>query len=228
MRRRTRRLLDLALGGGGLVITAPIWAGAAAAIWLEDGGPVLFRQQRVGLGGEPFAILKFRTMIRDADRAGAHFTTDRDPRITQVGAVLRATKLDELPQLVNVMRGEMGLVGPRPESLAYFERYDEASRELASVLPGITDPSSIAFRWEGRLLEEVADPDRFYWEVMVPAKVRTSLDYARRATLRSDLRVLAQTLLAVLDRSPPPSPEEMRARYAPDAPPEAATLRSNR
>ena len=223
--KRRKRLFDLAVASTGLVLGAPLLAAAAAAVWAEDGGPVLFRQQRMGHRERPFRILKFRTMSQDAEATGRQFTVGADPRITRVGALLRATKLDELPQLVNVLKGEMTLVGPRPESLANFERYKGEDRALADVVPGITDPSSLAFRWESDLLDQVEDPDRFYWEVVVPGKVRLSLEYADQATLRSDLKILLQTLGAVLGDGAPPDPETVRATYSPQASADAAKVK---
>ncbi len=220
--KRRKRLFDLAVSSVGLAASAPVLAAAAAAIWVEDGGPVFFRQQRMGFEEEPFAILKFRTMYNDAEARGRSFTVGEDPRITRVGAFLRKTKLDELPQLVNVLKGEMTLVGPRPESLSNFEKYEGRARDLAKVMPGITDPSSLVFRWESDLLGKVADPDRYYWEVVVPGKVALSLDYADRASLRKDLGIVLRTLLSVFERDEVPDPETVRETYAPQAPADVA------
>lgn len=198
---RGKRAFDVLVAGVGLVLSAPAQVGIAAAVRLDSAGPVIFAQTRVGRFGRPFTILKFRTMtVSDAGRAGA-VTGGADPRITRVGAVLRATKLDELPQLVNVLRGDMSLVGPRPEVPRYVRAWDPRLRPLIlAVRPGITDPASIAFRHEGRELAAVPDPQAYYVRHLLPRKTALYADYVRGLSWRADLLVLARTARAVFSR----------------------------
>ena len=165
-------------------------------IRLDSPGPALFRQERVGRHGRPFRIHKLRTMRQDA--AGPAITVGDDPRITRAGRLLRRTRLDELPQFIDVLRGDMSLVGPRPELPRYVAQYPAALRERAlSVRPGLTDPASLAFIDEAARLARAADPEREYVEVILPLKLQAAADYAERATLWTDLQVLARTLRAL-------------------------------
>jgi lipopolysaccharide/colanic/teichoic acid biosynthesis glycosyltransferase len=149
----------------------------------------------VGRFGQPFLIHKFRTMVADAPQRGLAITVGADPRITKCGAWLRRTRLDELPQLIDVLRGDMSLVGPRPEVPRYVQHYPPGLRERAlAVRPGITDPSSLAFIDEAELLAQAADPERDYVELILPRKLQAAADYAERASLRTDLLVIARTL----------------------------------
>ena len=171
---------------------------AVVALWIkfDSPGPVYFRQQRVGRHGVPFMIHKFRTMRSlHTGAEGLPLTVGDDPRITRAGRFLRRTRLDELPQFIDVLQGAMSLVGPRPEVPRYVALYPAALRERAlAVRPGLTDPSSLDFIDEAALLAAAADPEREYVEVILPAKLQRAADYADRATLASDLRVLWQTL----------------------------------
>lgn len=188
-----KRLFDLIASALGLVLLSPLLLGLALWIRLDSPGPVFFRQERVGRGGRPFRIHKFRTMAHGA--AGLQLTVGADARITRAGRVLRRTRLDELPQLLDVLRGAMSLVGPRPEVPRYVALYPAGLRERAlAVRPGITDPASLAFIDEAERLARAADPEREYVEVILPLKVRAAADYAEHATLWSDLKVLARTL----------------------------------
>ncbi|MDR7334693.1 sugar transferase [Roseateles asaccharophilus] len=192
----SKRLLDMLASGLGLLLLAPLLLAVAVWIRLDSPGPVLFRQIRVGRFGVPFTIHKFRTMRVEP---GSAITVGEDPRITRSGRVLRASKLDELPQLWDVLRGAMSLVGPRPELPRYVELYPADLRErVLSVRPGITDPASLAFSHEAELLAAAADPEREYREVVLPAKLRLSADYASRANLGTDLRLILATLGRVL------------------------------
>ena len=195
---RTKRAMDLAVAAAVLVAGAPVAAAVAWRIRREDGGPVLYRGRRIGRGGEPFAMLKFRSMVVDAGRLGGDSTADDDPRLTGTGRWLRRWKLDELPQFVNVLRGEMSLVGPRPPVAWDVDRYTAAERRLLDVRPGITDWASIVFRDEGRILAGRPDPDRAYDELIRPRKIELGLAYVERRDLRTDLRILWLTGLAVL------------------------------
>ena len=194
-----KRAMDLAAAGSGLLLTSPLLFAASVAIIATDGRPVLFRQRRVGRGGTTFEILKFRSMRNGAP--GLQVSSDRDPRITRVGAVLRKTKVDELPQLVNVLRGEMSVVGPRPEVPRYVEQWPEALRPtILSVRPGITDPASIAFRDESEILAASADPEHTYLTEILPQKAAMYADYVQKRTARGDLRIIADTVRAVVRR----------------------------
>jgi lipopolysaccharide/colanic/teichoic acid biosynthesis glycosyltransferase len=188
----TKRLFDMVCAALGLLLLAPVLLLAAVWIKLDSPGPALFRQTRVGRFGVPFTIHKFRTMRVEP---GAAITVGVDPRITRPGHFLRQTKLDELPQLWDVLRGAMSLVGPRPELPRYVALYPAELRErVLAVRPGITDPASLAFSHEAELLAAAADPEREYREVVMPAKLQLSADYAAHASLRSDLRLILATL----------------------------------
>lgn len=192
-----RRLVESVVAGVVLAVLSPLLVVVSAMIKRDSPGPVIFRQQRVGLRGESFDIMKFRTMRASAD--GAHVTASGDPRITRVGQWLRSTKLDELPQLVNVVRGEMGLVGPRPELPRYVAHWPERDRDLVlSVRPGITDPASILFRRESELLAAQADPERYYVDVLIPQKVGLYRDYVDRRSARTDVAIVLRTLASVV------------------------------
>ena len=195
-----KRAIDLAVSGIGLVLLSPVLAVVAGLIKRsEPEAPVLFTQERVGLGGEPFDIHKLRTMRAGA--GGLQVTSDGDDRITRVGRVLRKTKLDELPQLWDVARGRMSLVGPRPEVSKYVAQWPAELRdEILSVRPGITDPASIRFRNESEELAAAADPEAHYVHVILPEKARMYAAYARSHSLRGDLKVLWDTLVVVARR----------------------------
>jgi lipopolysaccharide/colanic/teichoic acid biosynthesis glycosyltransferase len=191
----TKRLLDLFIVTVALLLLWPLLIGIAIAVCLDSPGPALFRQVRVARGGRPFQILKFRTMRATPLPSGPLLTAAGDSRITAVGAVLRRTKLDELPQLINVLKGDMSLVGPRPEVPKYVALYPPEVRELVlSVRPGITDDAAIEFSDESALLANAADPERVYLEDVLPRKLRLYVDYVRNHTLAGDLRILARTL----------------------------------
>jgi lipopolysaccharide/colanic/teichoic acid biosynthesis glycosyltransferase len=188
-----KRLFDLLGAAVALLLLAPLMLGVALWIKLDSPGPVFFRQQRVGRHGVPFSIHKFRTMHVGAQ--GLPLTVGSDPRITRAGHWLRRTRLDELPQFIDVLQGTMSLVGPRPEVPRYVALYPPALRERAlAVRPGLTDPASLHFIDEATLLAAAADPEREYVEKILPAKLQRAAEYAEQASLRSDLRVLWQTL----------------------------------
>ena len=202
-RRVAKRLLDVSVAACGLVLLSPLLLGAAMAIKLSGPGPVFFRQTRVGRYGAPFSIHKFRTMVSDAPALGLPLTVGADPRITRIGAWLRARRIDELPQLIDVLAGDMSLVGPRPEVPHWVARYPAELRErVLAVKPGITDPSTLAFADEATLLAQAADPEREYVEVILPTKLALAADYADNATLTSDVCVLWRTAALLLRRTP--------------------------
>jgi lipopolysaccharide/colanic/teichoic acid biosynthesis glycosyltransferase len=189
-----KRAFDLFWSALGLAVISPLLVLAACAVKAQDGGPVFFRQLRVGRGGRPFRIWKFRTMVQDAERLGRAITVGQDPRITRVGRFLRDTKLDELPQLLNVLAGEMSLVGPRPEVPRYVELYSGEQRAILALRPGITDLASIKYRNESDLLAGAENPDETYIQVLLPDKIRINLAYAARAGVWSDFLVILATL----------------------------------
>lgn len=192
---RTRRVFDVVAALGGLVCLSPFFLLIAVAIVLDDRGPVFFRQVRVGKDGRDFRMWKFRTMIVDAERRGPMLTVGADPRITRVGAVLRRTKFDELPQIINVLLGQMTFVGPRPEVRRYVDQYTSEQREVLALKPGITDPASLAYYDESEQLALAPDPEAIYVGQIMPDKIRLNLAYARQASLISDLKVIGQTVL---------------------------------
>jgi len=193
-----KRLLDLVAAALGLLLLAPLFALIALAIKFDSPGPVFFRQERVGLRGRRFRIFKFRTMTVAPATGPQQLTVAGDARITRVGAFLRRTKLDELAQLVDVLRGTMSLVGPRPEVPRYVEHYPQRERErVLSVRPGITDFASLHFRNENDLLARASDPEREYVNVILPEKLRVAVNSVDHASLGNDLRVLGLTLRTV-------------------------------
>lgn len=210
-----KRLLDLGLATLGAVVTAPLVGALALAIKLDSPGPALFVQTRVGRGGKLIRIAKLRTMR--SDNAGPAVTADRDPRITRIGARLRKAKLDELPQLWSVIRGDMSLVGPRPEVPSYVAHYRDEWKGLLDVAPGVTDEASLAFRDEERLLAAAHDRERAYLEVIMPMKLSVALEGLVQSSIAYDLGVLARTALAVLPirrRAEHPAVAEARRRIA--------------
>ncbi|MGM9516918.1 sugar transferase [Roseateles sp. DB2] len=190
-----KRLFDILAAGLGLLLLSPLLLAVALWIRWDSPGPVLFRQERVGRGGRPFFIHKFRSMRVDAPALGPQITIGEDPRITASGRFIRRSKIDELPQLWDVLRGAMSLVGPRPEVPRYVALYPADLRDLVlSVRPGITDPASLAFRDESERLAGAADPERAYVEDILPAKLRLSAAYVRQASLLTDLKLIMGTL----------------------------------
>jgi lipopolysaccharide/colanic/teichoic acid biosynthesis glycosyltransferase len=197
-----KRTFDLILALCALVLLGPLLLLIAVLIKLHDGGPVLYRGVRIGRAGVPFRICKFRTMVMNADRLGGPSTPDDDPRITKPGRWLRRSKLDELPQLLNVMSGKMSFVGPRPEVAREVALYSDEERALLRVRPGITDWASIRFRDEGAILRGATDPHETYRRVIRPEKMRLALEYVRTASLATDVRILLATLRAVVGGGP--------------------------
>lgn len=192
-----KRLVDVVVAAAAFAVLFPLMLVVAIAIRLESRGPVIFRQERVGRYGVPFRIHKFRTLRTGL--GGPLISATHDPRATRVGVVLRRTKVDELPQLLDVLVGDMSLVGPRPEVPKYVARWPIEDREtILSVRPGITDPASIALRNESDELAAVADPEDYYVTTLLPRKVAMYVDYVTSRTLLGDLRILAATVGVVL------------------------------
>jgi lipopolysaccharide/colanic/teichoic acid biosynthesis glycosyltransferase len=189
-----KRIFDVFCTSLGLAILWPIFVVIAVLIKLDDRGPVFFRQERIGLNGKPFGMWKFRTMVTDAEKLGKQLTIGRDPRITRIGHLLRKSKLDELPQLVNVLVGEMSLVGPRPEVGHYVGLYTPEQQSVLELSPGITDPASICYRDEAEILAQASDPEATYINEIMPEKIRLNLEYAMQSSAVSDFMVIMQTL----------------------------------
>ena len=186
-----RTLLDFSISSIALLVLSPLLLAIAAAVLLETGRPILFTQSRVGRGGKLFRLFKFRTM--QLGKAGPAITSRGDSRVTSVGRFLRKFKLDELPQLWNVVRCEMSLVGPRPEVPEFVDVHDPVWLSVLQARPGITDPASIAYRHEEELLAAAADPIRYYRETVLPSKLALNLAYLRDRSLWQDLQVIART-----------------------------------
>jgi len=194
-----RRAVDLAVAVPLLLLLLPLLVVVAALIVADSRGPALYRQERVGRCGRPFQIIKFRSMVADASALGPAVSGHDDPRITRVGAVLRRTKLDELPQLYNVVRGDMTLIGPRAEVSRYVAYYTDAERELLATRPGLTGPGQVYFtEHQADELDVVADPDHHYVEHQLHAKLAIDLDYVRNRSLLRDFDVLARTLWLIV------------------------------
>jgi lipopolysaccharide/colanic/teichoic acid biosynthesis glycosyltransferase len=191
---RTGRLIDVAVSGTMLVVVSPALVSIGLAVWWDSGTPVLHRAIRMGRYARPFTLYKFRTMVPGAATVGPGITMAGDPRVTRVGRFLRRTKLDELPQLWNVVRGDMSLVGPRPEDPRFLRHYAPQHRLVLSVRPGLTGPSQLAFFDEEQLLAS-SDPEAAYVHDILPRKLSIDLEYARDHGLRQDLHILARTVV---------------------------------
>lgn len=194
-----KRCFDLFLTIPGIVILLPLFLVIAGWIKLDSGGKIFFRQERVGRFGKPFFIYKFRTMCVNAEQKGRQITVGDDSRITKSGYFLRKYKIDELPQLINVLKGEMSLVGPRPEVPRYVACYPEHVKTVVlSVLPGITDQASIEYKNENEILGRAADPDKAYVEEVLPIKLCYYVEYVKNRSLLGDLKIVCQTILAIV------------------------------
>jgi lipopolysaccharide/colanic/teichoic acid biosynthesis glycosyltransferase len=198
-----KRVFDVVAAAIGLLLLSPLMMLVALLIKRDSPGSVFFRQKRMGRGFCPFSILKFRTMVQDAPKLGGQITFGDDVRITRIGRLLRKTKLDEVPQLFNVLKGDMSLVGPRPEVQRYVDMFRADYEEILRVRPGVTDLASIEYLDESTLLGAAADPEKEYIEVVLPEKIRLAKEYVRRQSLLFDLRIIVGTLFRLLyDRLP--------------------------
>ena len=195
-----KRAFDLFFATIGLLVLSPWFLVVGVAVWLSSPGPVLFRSRRVGRFGREFFLLKFRTMTKDAPQNGPSITIGNDRRITPLGAVLRRAKLDELPQLLNVIKGEMSLVGPRPEVPEYVKLYTPEQRRVLDLIPGMTDPASIKYALENELLGKCKDPHSDYVNEIMPDKIRMNLGYAAQANLWTDFLVILKTMVRIAQR----------------------------
>lgn len=195
-----KRAFDLVSAAVGLLVLSPLLVALAAWVKTTSRGPVFYRGVRAGLLGRPFRILKFRSMVVDAEALGGPSTSDDDPRVTRVGAFMRRYKLDEVPQLLNVVKGEMSLVGPRPEVLSEVAEYTAEQRRVLDVRPGVTDWASIWNSDEGAVLSGAADPHQVYKERIQPTKLALQLLYRDHAGLATDIRILYCTMRKLLQR----------------------------
>lgn len=193
------RLIDFIASLFGLIFLLPVFLLIAIWIKLDDSkGPVFFRQTRVGKDGIDFGLYKFRSMYVDSDRHGLITVGGRDPRITRSGFYIRKYKLDELPQLINVLKGDMSMVGPRPEVRKYVDLYTDEQRRVLNVRPGITDYASIEYLDENTLLAQSADPDKTYIEEIMPAKIRLNMKYINNPSLSEYLKIIFKTITAII------------------------------
>jgi len=188
-----KRAFDIVLSAFALLLLAPLLVLLAFGVWLTSPGGAFFKQIRVGRGGREFHLLKFRSMRPGSEAHGQITLGGRDPRITSIGFFLRKSKLDELPQMINVLLGDMSLVGPRPEVPKYVALYTPEQRKVLSVRPGITSAASIAYMDENELLGNSSDPERTYVEEVMPAKLALDLEYVRKQELTTDLMIIWRT-----------------------------------
>ena len=195
-----KRLFDIIVSAAGILLLSPFFVITAAIIKLDSKGPVFYRGARVGRFGKIFRIYKFRTMVTGADRIGSSSTPEDDCRITRVGRFLRKFKLDELPQLLNVLEGDMSFVGPRPQVEWAVRLYKENERKLLDVKPGITDHASLKFSNEDEILRGSTDPDKDYMEKIAPEKIKLGLEYANNNSFAGDILIIVRTLGKVLRR----------------------------
>jgi lipopolysaccharide/colanic/teichoic acid biosynthesis glycosyltransferase len=195
-----KRLFDIACSVVGLILLAPVFVVTAILIKRDSSGPVFFRQTRIGQFGKQFSIYKFRTMCMDAEKIGAQVSTADDPRMTGIGRLLRTYKIDELPQLLNVVSGEMSLVGPRPEVPKYVDAFKGAYEEILTVRPGITDFASLEFKDENELLLGAEDPEKKYIEEILPIKIALYRKYLREKSFFTDLKLIFLTLASIVRR----------------------------
>jgi len=193
-----KRLFDIIFSCFGLIVTSPLIILSAILIKIDSKGPVFYRGLRVGRFGKPFKMYKFRTMVVNADKIGGPSTSDDDPRLTKVGKFIRKYKLDELPQLINVFKGEMSIVGPRPEVPSEVETYNEEEKKILNVKPGITDYASLTFHNEGEILRGSADPHQTYKEKIRPEKLRLALKYVEEHSFWIDLKIIFKTFKALI------------------------------
>lgn len=193
-----KRMFDFFCALAGFLMLSPLFLLIGIAIKINSPGPVLYKGRRIGRHGTPFYMFKFRTMVVNAEKIGGSSTAENDPRITKIGSFLRKSKLDEIPQLLNIIRGEMSLVGPRPEVEEYTSMYTDEEKLILSVRPGITDYSSIQFRNLNTILAGSEDPDKHYRDVIRPVKNQLRLQYVRKQSFMEDLKIIFKTLYAVI------------------------------
>ncbi len=207
-----KRLIDIAFSGFAITLLSPLLLTIGLVIALQRDGPILYRGTRVGQFGKTFRMLKFRTMVSDAEKLGGSATANDDTRITKLGAFLRKYKLDEFPQLINVLKGDMSIVGPRPEIVEYVNLSSQEERRIVSVRPGITDWATVWDSDEGALLAGKADPERFYLENIRPVKVKLQLQYVNAQSFWTDLKIIGETMRTVIFQVRPAALELIDAK----------------
>ncbi len=190
-----KRIIDIGFSLCGLIVVSPIFAGTSLFIYITSGRPIFFTHKRVGKDGRIIGIYKFRTMVRDAEKMGPQVTASDDPRITPFGRILRKTKLDELPQLINVLTGDLSLVGPRPEAPKYVELFKNEYKDILKVKPGLTDPATIEFIDEQSLLSGSENPEEMYIKKILPQKIKLYKQYIENQSIILDFFILFKTLL---------------------------------
>lgn len=193
-----KRIFDLVFAFFGFLVLSPILIVVAILIKLDSEGPVFFRQERIGRGFKPFYIYKFRTMVKDEQERGGIITSGEDARITRIGRILRNAKIDELPQIINVLKGEMSFVGPRPEVRQYVEMFRQDYAEILKVRPGITDLASLKYRNEALILGEAKDSNETYVRLVLPDKICLAKEYLRCSSLSFDLTLIFKTLFRLV------------------------------
>jgi lipopolysaccharide/colanic/teichoic acid biosynthesis glycosyltransferase len=197
-----KRAFDVAVSAVAVVLLVPVLVAIAVAVKLDSPGPVLYRQQRVSRGGRLFRLLKFRTMVVNADRLAPNVSATGDPRVTRVGRLLRRTYLDELPQLLNVLRGDMSLVGPRPETPEFVALFTPEERQVLTVRPGLAGPSTLAFMDEAEILASTDDPVAYYTTTLLHDRVKADLTYLDHCSIGYDIRLLCSQVAAIVRRLP--------------------------
>ena len=193
--RFIKRLFDIIASSIGIIILSPIFIGVSIAIKIDSKGSIFFKQARVGKDGKIFNILKFRTMVINAEELGQQITVGKDKRITKVGMFLRKAKIDELPQLINVFKGDMSLVGPRPEVPKYVKMYNEEQRRVLNVRPGITDIASLRYKDENDILGKVENPEEYYINTIMPDKLKLNLEYVEKSNILFDIFLIIKTII---------------------------------
>ncbi|HMS32586.1 MAG TPA: sugar transferase [Ignavibacteria bacterium] len=192
-----KKIFDLLFSLIGTILLSPLFLITAIWIKIDSKGKIFYKQTRVGKNNTDFSLYKFRTMRADSDKSGLLTVGGRDNRITGAGYYLRKFKLDELPQLINIIKGEMSFVGPRPEVRKYVDLYNEEQKKVLSVLPGITDIASIKYRNENELLEKADDPEEYYIEYVMPDKLKLNLEYIEQRSFGNDIKVIFKTISAI-------------------------------
>lgn len=196
-----KRIFDLLFSCLGLIFLTPLFLLIAILIKLDSPGPILFRQERVGRKGKIFKVYKFRTMIKEAEKQGIRFTTPiNDVRITKIGRILRKYNIDELPQLINVLKGEMSLVGPRPEVPEIVSLYSKEQKKVLSVKPGMTDLASLEFLKEGEIMSSAKDLFQTYTQKVMPEKLKLNLKYIKEQSLWFDFKIIIKTIFKIISR----------------------------
>lgn len=196
--RYGKRLFDIIFSSSAIVILSPVFLVISLMILMSSKGEIFYRQIRIGKDFKPFVLYKFRTMIKDADKIGPLVTKDSDPRITKIGKILRKTKLDELPQFINVLKGDMSIVGPRPEVEKYVNARKEDYKVILSIKPGITDYATILFRDEEDIMAKYENVEESYLNVVLPQKIALYKKYIDEISFRADIKIIAKTMLKVL------------------------------